>query len=222
MKRQPKREQAVDYYYRAYHDRREITHLFHRRKIDRVFRLVREGEAVLDVGCGPGVLLNLLESRRACRVTGLDIRREHVALARRICRSGKFLVGDAREFHLRAAFDCVCCLDLVEHFEPRDLDRTLERLARHVKPGGRLILTHPTGFYIRVVDPVWQRVRRALHPDIRFDDEVHRRVRGGRLAERARAEGMSPRRRALCNLGLIRIWVFAKEGPDARPGAADL
>jgi len=209
-----KQEQPKEYYYKAYFDRRELTHCFHRRKIDRLFSLIRENSHVLDLGCGPGVLLYLLETRKACKVVGLDIRREHVALAGQICQSKAFAVGDVRDFHLRAAFDVVCCCDLIEHFEPDDQGRILERLGSHVKPGGHLVLAHPTWFYVRIVDPLWQKVRKILYPDTRFDDEVHRVVDGRFVVEQASVQRLSLRKRGTCNLGLIRIWVFRKETPD--------
>jgi SAM-dependent methyltransferase len=209
-----KQDQPKDYYYKAYFDPKELTHWFHKRKIDRLFSLIQENSHVLDLGCGPGVLLYLLETRKACKVVGLDIRRDQVALARQICRSKGFVVGDVRDFQLRAAFDVVCCCDVIEHFEADDLGRILERLGSHVKPGGHLVLAYPSRLYIRIVDPLWQKVRKTLYPDTRFDDEVHRVVNGGFVVERAGAQRLFLLGRGTCNLGLIKIWVFRKETPD--------
>jgi 2-polyprenyl-3-methyl-5-hydroxy-6-metoxy-1,4-benzoquinol methylase len=209
-----KQDQPKEYYYKAYFDRGEFTHFFHRRKIDRIFSLITENSHVLDLGCGPGVLLHLLETRKACKVVGLDIRRDHVALARQICQSKGFAVGDVRDFQLRTAFDYVCCCDVIEHFEAEDLGRILERLGSHVKPGGHLVLAHPSWFYIRMVDPLWQKVKKALYPDTRFDDEVHQVVNGRFVVERASVQRLFLRKSGYCNLGLIKIWVFRKETPD--------
>lgn len=71
------------------------------------------GTAVLDVGCGTG--RHAIElARRGCCVTGLDVSRGMLDVARRhAARAGvevTWLESDARDFSLPGRFDAVICL----------------------------------------------------------------------------------------------------------------
>lgn len=107
-----------------------------------------EGERILDVGCGQGVLAPHLRAAGAL-YTGIDASPRLVKTARR--RHGQpeeFIVGDARALAgvsgLRAAwFDAAVFLLSLQDMDP--LDEVLESAAWAVRPGGRLaaLMTHP-------------------------------------------------------------------------------
>lgn len=96
---------------------------------------------VLEIGCGTGNVLRLLERVcGGCTVVGLDPFMEALDLARR--RTACPLVrGGLMEMPFGRVFDLVCLLDVLEHLED-DLE-ALRRLGRVLKPGGWLILTVP-------------------------------------------------------------------------------
>lgn len=100
---------------------------------------VRSGESVLDLGCGPGDILEFLPP---VRYVGYDISPEYIDRARR-----RF--GDRGEFHCRAlsedlpvaggSFDLVIAHGLLHHLDD-DQARTLFRVARRsLRAGGRLV-----------------------------------------------------------------------------------
>ena len=103
------------------------------------------GEDVLEVGCGSGNF-TVLMAARGHRVTGIDIDPGYVETARR--RLAKFTgarvtCGDATAADWSERFDTVVALDVVEHIEN---DREfLARLARALKPGGKLVVKVPAG-----------------------------------------------------------------------------
>jgi SAM-dependent methyltransferase len=110
------------------------------------------GLAVLDVGCGIGRWSIPLAARN--RVCGIDLSPTMIDIARRRAResrvTARFEVGDVVSLDLREQFDRVLGVTVLQHvMSDADLDRALQSLARHLRPGGQLALlevapTEPT------------------------------------------------------------------------------
>jgi ubiquinone/menaquinone biosynthesis C-methylase UbiE len=105
---------------------------------------VQPGERVLEVGCGPGVLLELL-LRSEVVVTGLDPSTEMCALAERRNREAvaagraQVRVGTAEDTGCHTAgFDAAVSVNNVPMWS--DLDAGMRELARVVRPGGRVVV----------------------------------------------------------------------------------
>jgi SAM-dependent methyltransferase len=111
--------------------------------IRRALRL-RKGQQVLDAPCGDGQVAACL-AQRGMRVTGVDLQPRFIAAARRRLRreglAGTFRVLDLRridyaaEFH--AALNWYGAFGYVSEAENLDV---LRRLARALRPGGRLLV----------------------------------------------------------------------------------
>ncbi len=94
--------------------------------------------AILDIGCGGGLLSEPM-SRRADRVVGLDISLPSLRVARDHARSTgntpHYLCADARQLPFRnASFTGVLLADVVEHVAP--IDTVLSEVGRVLQPGG--------------------------------------------------------------------------------------
>jgi SAM-dependent methyltransferase len=127
---------------------------------------VRDGERLLDVGCGEGRhCFGALE--RGARVVGVDLdlaalRLAHGPLRARARERGGFgvvLRGDA--FHLPfpdACFDRVICSEVMEHVH--DYRAAARELARLLRPGGSAAVTVPTAtsewLYLRLGDDYFE------------------------------------------------------------------
>lgn len=211
MKNPGKINQEADYYYKAYFSSANLTHYFHKPKIDKILSLVPEKSSVLDAGCGSGVLLYLLKQKKRCDITGIDIRKECIDFASKKCKSSNFYKEDLRNFNLNKKFDAVTCLDVIEHFRKKERFAVLENLSKHLKKGGLLILAFPSRFYIDVVEKVWKIVRRILHPKTTFDDEgIHDAVNAEEIISFLFSKGYKLRKEGLSSFYLIKYMVFKK------------
>lgn len=104
----------------------------------------RDG-AILEIGCGPGYMLQFLGHCGFKQVKGIDLSKEQVEVA--LQRGFDAEVANLFEYlpGRTASFDAIVALDLLEHFHKEEL-LTLAPLFRDsLKPGGRLIIQTPNG-----------------------------------------------------------------------------
>jgi 2-polyprenyl-6-hydroxyphenyl methylase / 3-demethylubiquinone-9 3-methyltransferase len=99
------------------------------------------GKAVLDVGCGGGILAEAMARRGAASVLGIDLALKPLRVAQLHAMEAGLENIDYREVAAEAladeqpaAFDLVTCMEMLEHVpEPASVVRACARL---VKPGG--------------------------------------------------------------------------------------
>jgi 2-polyprenyl-3-methyl-5-hydroxy-6-metoxy-1,4-benzoquinol methylase len=100
-----------------------------------------EGETVLDIGCGAGVLLSLLAAQGR-DVVGMEPNRAIIDLAAQMHPNLEIhqgLGGDIEQ--LDRQFDAVTIIDVLEHIE--DDSRQLQQIYRVLRPGGQLVVLVP-------------------------------------------------------------------------------
>jgi SAM-dependent methyltransferase len=127
------------------------------------------GSIVLDVGCGTGRALPALRAAvgSSGTVIGLDLTDEMLQVARERGRDSvaALVVGDARRLPLAdGSVDGIFAAGLVMHLP--DVAAGLAELARVTRPGGSLVLFHPTGRAALAA-----RHGRTLRPDEPLADE---------------------------------------------------
>jgi 2-polyprenyl-3-methyl-5-hydroxy-6-metoxy-1,4-benzoquinol methylase len=112
-----------------------------------------EGKHVLDAGCGKGGAAISCSLRGAASVTGFDIDRVEVDIARRRAESVgitniTFFQAAGESVQLPTAhFDVVVAMSVLEHV--KDLEQVVRNLARAMRIGGCLCLTCPNPIYPR-------------------------------------------------------------------------
>lgn len=104
---------------------------------------VGEGQHVLDVACGTGVMFPYYLDRKVASVTGIDISPEMAKIA-----AGKYaedtriqvICADVEEAEFDRQFDVIVVYNAFPHFpEPA---RLIKRLCSLLKEGGRLTIAH--------------------------------------------------------------------------------
>lgn len=109
---------------------------------------LRPGEALVDLGCGPGVMARPATAAGASFV-GIDLSPRLIALARRSHGArGAFHVADvtrlkAEASFRRASFDAALFLLSIQDIDP--LEAAIDAAAWLLRPGGRLVMVmlHP-------------------------------------------------------------------------------
>ena len=105
---------------------------------------LRPGDRVLDAPCGAG-RISVPLARAGCRVTGVDLQPDHIARTEKRFAdeklSGEFIVGDLRALDYDGVFDAVINWGgSFGYFSDAVNADVLARLARALKPGGRLLI----------------------------------------------------------------------------------
>lgn len=127
------------------------------------------GRRVLDVGCGTGRLAALLAERHGCKVWGVDVSAEMLAVAReRVPRGVGLKLAPAEDLPFRDATFERAVLTLVVHH--LDRPRAFGEIARVLEPGGRLALLTfdpPSfeGYYLNRYFPSIRAIDSARFPD---------------------------------------------------------
>jgi SAM-dependent methyltransferase len=102
-------------------------------------------KSVLDVGCNVGELLcAICERLPGVKLAGCDVNEWAVAEARKKLPKADIRVCSASELPFAdSAFDCVTCIETLEHIPPTEWHKSLREMHRVLVPGGRLVLRTP-------------------------------------------------------------------------------
>lgn len=135
-----------DSHYKRFADYRtglEATMRWYQAFVRFVGDLLPRGGRHLDVGCGHGAIVHLLDGR-GLESHGIDVSEFMIEQARAYDPrfADRFAVASVDdELPLPGPFDVLTCLEVLEHLEhPRE---AVTALARHLAPGGLLIATTP-------------------------------------------------------------------------------
>jgi ubiquinone/menaquinone biosynthesis C-methylase UbiE len=104
--------------------------------------LVKDGEKILDLGCGNGRLLEILRDKKI-EYIGVDSSRKLIEIAKEKHPNFQFLVADALSLpFLENSFDKVFSISVFHHIPSEELRlQFLKEIKRILKPKGILILT---------------------------------------------------------------------------------
>jgi len=106
---------------------------------------------ILDVGCGEGMLGELLRQRGAKEVIGIE--KDPLAAGNARKRLNQVIEGDVETLVPRlhhGYFDIIICADVLEHLV--DPWGVLKRLAQCISHGGYLVSSIPNSRYLALID----------------------------------------------------------------------
>ena len=102
-----------------------------------------QGDEILDVGCGPADVVELMPM---VRYTGIDPSPNYIASARnRFGERANFHCGDLNslEKDRKNIFDAVICMGVMHHLSDAEVSGMLTQVQHLLKPGGRFISYDP-------------------------------------------------------------------------------
>ena len=114
------------------------------RRATRALLGLKPGERILDIGCGPGFLLNEMadEVHPSGTLAGVDVSADMIALARNRCADKPTInlqFGNALELpFFDNTFDVVVTTQVYEYIA--DIPQALDEAARVMRRGGRLLI----------------------------------------------------------------------------------
>ena len=109
-----------------------------------------EGQSLLDVGCGPGIVAVKINQELGLEVDAVDFSGKQVEKARKLVEAEE---ADVRVFHedimspspdsglLYGCYDIVLCNDVIAIYTREDKRAFLQELIKYVKPGGHLVMS---------------------------------------------------------------------------------
>lgn len=107
----------------------------------------KDSISILDVGCGWGGLIKVLQQDGYTSSTGFDISKEQIDTARSL--GVKNVIDQSIEqFCLNAkdeSFDYILLFDILEHFPADKGIDLMNQIYRLLKPGGKIIIQVPNG-----------------------------------------------------------------------------
>lgn len=111
--------------------------------LKRFSAFVKEGDVVLDLGCGSGRLYQIFDGLPISYI-GIDQSEELLVLARKQFQKGKFLAGNMLSIPLPdQSVDIIYCIAAFQHIPSRELQsESLFEMKRVLKPGGKIIMSN--------------------------------------------------------------------------------
>ena len=108
--------------------------------------LLRSGDSVLDIGCGPGNVAKQLLSAKSLQITGIDLSDEMVKLASANVPSGRFYCQDIRQAEFVAgSFDAIVLSFSIVHLKEAEADKLLRQAISWTKRNGHLFVSFMSG-----------------------------------------------------------------------------
>jgi SAM-dependent methyltransferase len=110
--------------------------------LDRFIQL-REGERVLDIGCGPGYVLDFMPS---VDYVGFDIEPSYIAYAKKhYANRGSFFCEHFSQAHVTKflPFDAIMLFGIIHHMDDAVAGSLLGLLAECLAPNGRIVTLDP-------------------------------------------------------------------------------
>jgi len=112
-----------------------------------------EGDRVIDLGCGMGFYLMVIDRLRRVQLFGLDQERDRLLRAQTEVERARLLEGDILTLPFDAeSFDKILLSEVLEHIE--DDGAALDSIFRLLKPGGLLAISVPHARYPFWWDPI--------------------------------------------------------------------
>jgi SAM-dependent methyltransferase len=110
--------------------------------VEEFSQYLKEGDLVLDVGCGSGAPITNYLYKKKFQITGMDISAKLLQLAKRHIPKGDFIKGDIIDFQTNLVFSGIVAWDSLFHLQIHEHAPVFRKLYDLLKQGGYLLFTH--------------------------------------------------------------------------------
>ena len=149
---------------------------------------VRQGDSILEIGCGWGGFAELA-AKRGARVHGITISREQLDYAQArlerqdLAHNAEFEFRDYRD--VQGQYDHIVSIEMIEAVGEKYWPRYFEAVARHLRPGGKALIQA-----ITIADHAFEQYRRGTDFIQRYIFPGGMLLSRQRLSEQARDAGL--------------------------------
>ncbi|WP_321368264.1 class I SAM-dependent methyltransferase [uncultured Desulfuromusa sp.] len=103
-------------------------------------------KSIIDLGCGPGNASKIFfEQNPNCKITGIDLSREMIKLAKQKIPTGSFSVCDLRTIEQSSTYDAAIASFCIVHLSDEETTRFISKLSKLINLQGFLYLSFMEG-----------------------------------------------------------------------------
>jgi SAM-dependent methyltransferase len=119
----------------------EVLHKTHSDLKDFIERNIKEGDTILDIGCGAGAYLKDFYLNYNC--TGIDVNIDMIDRGNLDFPSVHFIYGNFLDYSFKNKFKLIYCISVIEFIPPSKLDSFFKKIADNLEDAGYLYLNYP-------------------------------------------------------------------------------
>lgn len=109
-------------------------------------RFIEPESEILDIGCGPGSNAKiLLDNNRGYTVTGFDLSKKLIQIARENVPGAEFFVEDIRQFSSNKKYDVIIAAFCIVHLSDHDTITLIKKISDILTENGSLYLSFMEG-----------------------------------------------------------------------------
>lgn len=182
--------------------------IWHTNKI-RVFKKIVKKEwnfQILDVGCASGFMTNKIASLFPdSRVTGIDVYKDAISLAKQKYHSISFIVGDAHKISFPDnTFNLTVCYETIEHvLEPEKVLREMHRVTK--KDGTAVVAMDSGNLLFRLIWWFWEKSKGRVWQGAHLHPFHHTE-----LEKAIKKSGFKIKKKYFSHLGMEVLFVLGK------------
>jgi len=137
-----------DYQYHAYYYGKTPQRFWHYNRLAEALKSLdlHDGDTVLDIGCGSGLMASFIAKNPTIQVLAVDANYHAIHFAEKMFQMPnlEFRYGMIDELRLpKESFHRINYLEVIEHIFERQGDYVFESFYKLLKPGGKLVISTP-------------------------------------------------------------------------------
>ncbi len=129
----------------GYSNREDINEVLDKSKQDlrnAIHLNVKENAIILDIGCGPGMYLNLLKEN-LYQLHATDINESMISEAKKNVPQATYYTGNFIDITINQKFDFIYCIGVLIYIGRNDLDVFIKKVYNLLNDGGTFYLNYP-------------------------------------------------------------------------------